>query len=621
MQVATGGGPEYVARRFRDEIGQDVEVGVRQFGGEKLYLVQVPGEQLFAASPIASALEAELAYESDSVVVTVRPKPRTSPRPTGPVKSLQDPRVDSLVQLLTSRSRTSEAQPSLSYIPNNTANLAQVTGTRHHLIFGRRGAGKTALLIEARRFVEADNHLSAWLNIQPLGTLGIDRIFLYIVRTLLETIVTESNSRGLTRAHFLDDISVIAEQVESLLAEGEFPGRQVRRLLPEIQRVIKRATASMDSRVYLFLDDFYYVPRQQQPDVLELLHASIRDSDVWLKIASIKHLSRWYRPNPPTGLQTGQDANIIDLDLSLQNPNSTIEFLSRVFSSYCSHVGILTVSNIMLKHAIDRLVFASGGVPRDFLTLSASAIGRARLRSSARTVGISDVNQAAGDAAKAKVGELEDDLASNVGFSTQTLQALTSVRELCLDEKGYTYFRIDFRDKERHPDEYGIISRLLEVRLIHLIDPSVSDRDRAGERSECYTLDLSQYSGYRLKQNIRVLDFKDGLLISKRTRPRTSEETGAAITVGRSALQVIQILRVAPLMNLTRFRSLVQAYEPMIDGIERLLRLRQSWTIDELVHELRAPYQDVAQSLSDLIDRNRVKQIDADGEAAYTLSR
>lgn len=615
------GGPEYVAQRFRDEIGQDVEVGLRQFGGERLYLVQVPDEQLYAASPIASALETELAYESESVVVTVRSKPRTSPRPTGPVKSLKDARVDNLVQLLTSRSRTSEAQPSLSYIPNNTANLAQVTGTRHHLIFGRRGAGKTALLIEARRLVEADNHVSAWSNMQPLGTQGIDRIFLHVTRTLLEAIVTESNRRGLTRAHFFESLSSLSASVEMLLAEQEFPSWQVRRLLPDIQRSIKRATESLGSRIYLFLDDFYYVPRQQQPDVLDLLHASIRDSDVWLKIASIRHLSRWYRPNPPTGLQTGQDANLIDLDLSLQSPNATIEFLSQVFSSYCSHVGIATVSNIMLKHAIDRLAFASGGVPRDFLTLSASAIGKARLRSSARTVGISDVNQAAGDAAKAKVGELEDDLASNIGFSNQTLQALTSVREFCLDEKGYTYFRIDFRDKERHPDEYGVLSRLLEVRLIHLIDPSVSDRDRAGERSECYTLDLSQYSGYRLKQNLRVLDFKDGLLMSKRTRPRTSEETGAAITVGRNALQVIGILRVAPLINLARFRSLVKAYEPMIDRIERLLRTRRSWTIDELVLELGVPYQDVAQSLTDLLDRSRVIQIDADGESAYMLMR
>ena len=614
----------HVAEQFRLVIGQPVDVTVRQIESERIYLVSVPEESIQAASAVAARVEAELAHESETVVVTVRPtRPSVQPT-TGPVRDLQDPRVDALVQLLTSRSRTSEAQPSLSYIPNNTASLAQVTGARHHLIFGRRGAGKTALLTEARRILAADHYITAWTNAQPLRTEGVERAFLHIARILVDALITEAHTRSVTKSQFFIELSNMRERVDALLEATTTPGSQVRRLLPDLQRCIKRATVSTGSRVYLFVDDFYYIPRSQQPDVLDLLHACTRDADVWLKIASIRHLSRWYRSSPPVGLQTGQDVNIIDLDLSLQNPSAAIKFLSTVLSSYCRHSGITTTGNVFGRQAVDRLVFASGGVPRDFLTLAASAIPKARSRAG-RTVGSSDVNQAAGDAAKSKIGELEDDLASNAGFSDQTLRALSRIREFCLDEKGYTYFRVDFRDKESKSDEYGILSRLLEVRLAHLIDPSVSDGDRAGERSECYTLDLSQYSGYRLKQNISVLDFDDGRLISKRTRRRTAGETEApsspTITVGVTARQVVGILRASPRLNLSRFSDLVRLYEPIIQDLEKALRGGRSSTIDELVLNLNRPHAEIADALSDLIQQGRIREIDADGVPAYALAR
>jgi len=323
-------------------------------------------------------------------------------------------------------------------------------------------------------------------------------------------------------------------------------------------------------------------------------------------------------------LQTGQDVDIIDLDLSLQDPGAAANFLSEVLTAYCKEARINTTANVISKEALDRLVFASGGVPRDFLTLAASAISIDRSRPGARAVGISAVNQAASKAARAKVGELEDDLASNAGYSAQTAQALTRVRNFCLDDRGYTYFRVDFRDKERNPDEYGVLTRLLEVRLVHLIDPAVSDPHRAGERSECYTLDLSQYSGYRLKQGIRVLDISDGRLVSKQTRLTSKALTdGRArkLLVGTTPREVVSILRGAPLLELSTFRELVSKYEPAVDLVERALRSRPSLQIDELVVMLNRPYNEIAAVIGDLIDNGAAMEIDVEGATAYRLIR
>lgn len=621
----TSSGIDLVSLRLQEAQIEHADVAVRQFDGERIYLISVPEQHLERALTVGQSLEAELAHESDSVVVTIRPVKRITVDSLGPVRNLEDPRIDALVQLLTSRSRTSEAQPSLAYIPNNTANLARVTGARHHLIFGRRGAGKTALLLEAKRRIELDHQSTAWLNMQPLRNESIERVFLHVSLRLVSALKAQASSQELINAEFYKLLSQKSDQLQELLDEPTTSPSKVRRVVPSLQMVIQRTTASMGGRLYVFLDDFYYIPRGMQAEVLDLLHSSIRDADVWLKIASIRHLTRWFRPSPPVGLQTGQDVDLVDLDLSLQDPSAAVSFLTRVLKEYCEHSHISNIHHVITREAVDRLVFGSGGVPRDFLTLAAAAISKDRARPGARAVGVSAVNQAAGEAARSKLGELEDDLASNIGYSEQTYHALTRVREFCLDQKSFTYFRVDFRDKEKHPDEYGVLTRLLEVRLVHLIDASVSYADKAGERSECYTLDLSQYSGSRLKQGLRVLDLQDGLLVSKQTRTLNRNVDGksvnSGVVVGKTAREVLGILRKAPLLELSMFQRLVQTYEPAIDDIERVLAGRRSMTIDELVDALNRPYLEVMSAVTALIERGRLEEIDAEGISAYRLRR
>lgn len=191
-------------------------------------------------------------------------------------------------------------------------------------------------------------------------------------------------------------------------------------------------------------------------------------------------------------------------------------------------------------------MLASGAVPRDYMVLAMSALGRARRRPKARVAGVQDVNQAAGDAAGSKIQELEEDMAANSGGAQQTLHSLSVIRDFCLNQEAFTYFLVGYRDKERSPELYSRLTDLMDVRLIHLVDAGVSDSHQAGTRSEAYMLDLSQFSGSRLKQRISVLDFEDGHFVSKQTR------SGAAPVRGGTSLQLIAILRRAPEFELNR---------------------------------------------------------------------
>ncbi|WP_156301884.1 hypothetical protein [Streptomyces sp. e14] len=203
--------------------------------------------------------------------------------------------------------------------------------------------------------------------------------------------------------------------------------------------------------------------------------------------------------------------------------------------------------------ALDRLVLASGAVPRDYLVLAGSAIAKAQRRQNAKLVGVQDVNQAAGDAAQVKLQELEDDMAADVASATRTISGLKVVRDFCLEETSFTYFLVSYRDKEDNPHLYSVITDLLDVRMIHLIDAGVSDAHAAGRRSEVYMLDLSQFSGSRLKQGIQVLDFSGGKIVSRKTRTTDTAKTG------NTPRQVIAILRAGPTFDLERLSALGSA--------------------------------------------------------------
>ncbi|GAA2016806.1 AAA family ATPase [Pseudokineococcus marinus] len=541
--------PQFIRQQFQDRAGVEVlEISTRAYPDELNYIVFVAEADVAAGAVIGNELDDELARSGSRAFVIVRKAPESLVAEAAgkPVKlGVHDPRANDLLRLISARSRVSIAQPSLAYVKDAQANLSVVTAARHHLIFGRRGAGKTALLVEARRQAEEEGSLTCWSNIQSLRQETPHRVVLYVLEELLATLVSRQRH---VRAESVvaTDAAALFETVRNMLASRTTHPEDVTALVPRVQRALRRYLDTEGTRFYIYLDDFYYIARDLQPLVLDMLHGCVRDCDAWLKVASIRHLTRWFQSSPPLGLQTIHDAELIDLDVTLQEPKRAKQFLESVLLQYAKRVGVARLASIFSGEALDRLVLASGAVPRDYLVLASSAILKAQGRAKARLVGVQNVNQAAGDAAGAKLQELEDDMASNVDTAEKTLAALKIVREFCLDERAHTYFLVSYRDKENAPATYNLLTDLMDLRLIHLIDSGVSEAHAAGQRSEAFMLDLSQYSGARLKQRIHMLDFSGGRMISRLTH--TSEPP----RVGDTPRQVIAILRTAPRLELSR---------------------------------------------------------------------
>jgi hypothetical protein len=67
-----------------------------------------------------------------------------------------------------------------------------------------------------------------------------------------------------------------------------------------------------------------------------------------------------------------------------------------------------------------------------------------------------------------------------------------------------------------------------------------------------YTLDLSQFSGQRLKRRLKVLDFISGHIVLKETG------TTKAVRAGDTPKQRLGILRRGPLLELKGLQTIVE---------------------------------------------------------------
>ncbi|MBQ1118596.1 ATP-binding protein [Streptomyces sp. B15] len=485
-----------------------IRVDERTFPGEKWFVVWVDEQSLVTAQSLAGSIEQALNDASDvanqSVAVTFRAH-RTEEKKVAEVEPetpLSGAKMDQLIQLLEARSRTSDALPSLKYMEDPRASLAAVGASRHHLVYGRRGVGKTALLLEAKRSAEREGHVTAWTNAHTLRRLDVASAFMSIAEVALNSLIQHAgSSQGESFARLKESNSRLVQLRKESAVSDSALGEIIADLNQALRVVLREGLVCL----YLYIDDFYLFPQDAQPHLLDCVAGMLRDCNGWIKLASIERLTRPFEPSSRIGIEVPHDASKIDLDVTLEDPGSTQRFLESVLSNYTATAGLARPSSIAKTAALGRLVLASGGVPRDYLNLFASSIVAARSRPKVREIGREDVAEAAGRAARSKRRDLEQDVSSDNAVS------LTTALDTLVEEvrgAGYTYFRIDVSQKSHN--FYELLGQLVDLRFAHLIQATLSDQHRPGVKYEVYILDLSQYADVRLKRGLSILDLKDG---------------------------------------------------------------------------------------------------------------
>lgn len=507
---------EFVQSTLRDAGVQVNGIDEKSFPGERWIIVFVPAGALLAAQSLSASIEREvndLAGSDDSLFTVLFRARSDEPERTisGPKRGrLSDPKFDQLISLLEARSRTSDALPSLKYVEDPRGSLAAVAASRHQFIYGRRGVGKTALLLEAKRLTESRGDVTVWMNAQTFRYLGASAAFLHIVNAVLAALATlGASSQSDTFAQVKDKRDKITALIDK---DPDTKDTAVSLLVTDLNTTLRSILRPEVVRLNIYIDDFYFYPIDEQPRLLDYVFAMLRDCDGWLKVASIERLTKPFEPSSRMGLQIPHDANKIDLDVTLEDPGAAQDFLENILSNYTDAATVGKPSRIAKSEALGRLVLASGGVPRDYMTLFASSIVTAReARQQAQNVGREDVAVAAGRAARGKKRELEVDAAQTSNSLLAALENLTTI----VRAKKYTYFRVNIAQKSNQG--YEALAQLADLRFIHLIQAVLSDQHRGGIRYEAYVLDLSEYTDVRMKRGLQVLDLEDGQWSSRMT--------------------------------------------------------------------------------------------------------
>jgi hypothetical protein len=313
-----------------------------------------------------------------------------------------------------------------------------------------------------------------------------------------------------------DNINGLEEVSAALIAERITPETGAVRL----NRALAKLTRAAKINAFVFLDDFHLLNFDEQPGVLHLVHAALKGANGWLKVAGLRSLLNYYSAREQIGLQVPGDAQLISLDLTLENPERAETHLKAILENFLRAVGYTASSSVLPNAAFRRLAWANAGVPRDFLQMFGRAIDHAR-RNKHTVVTLTDVNAGIGESGQRKMDELAQDARNSQG---ELLEALGTIERVCLEVERTNAFLI----RSENTAIRQRVHVLSDLRLVHLINQSITP-DRAGERYEAYIVDYSLFTGFRRRPGVKEMVPEEGQGQFKaaqlRGLPKITEET------------------------------------------------------------------------------------------------
>jgi len=273
----------------------------------------------------------------------------------------------------------------------------------------------------------------------------------------------------------------------------------------EFQQLFIDLASLSSGDAYLFLDDLYHIRRSDQAHVIDYFHRLAKDHKLWLKVGTIRHRTNWYmHGDPPIGMKIADDADEIDLDLTLEKYSLAKSFLTKILTNFAASAKVGRLDSFLTDGALDRLVLACGGVARDFLSIFRRSVVFARERNGGprgEKVGAEDVNMAAGEYDSTKREDFKRDTLDD---SSPLDGEFLKISRFCLGKNNTNCFLLD---KEQHHIEVDLIHELVDLKLVHLVRSRVTVRGKTGGIFEAYMLDLSQYAGARKRRDLQIVEF------------------------------------------------------------------------------------------------------------------
>lgn len=464
-------------------------------------------------------------------------------------------------------------------------NLDRVALDQHQVIFGRRGSGKSCLLIFFRHErARSDNVHTIYILGDVLKPLDFPDVLIRLLLVIFEKLPKKPWRKRLAlrmrrRTSAVDEViaelralleqpsmSKVAlttgESNEATSSAGATLGdgvakvdakagntklqstQQIREWNDEkIVRVENRLLdykeiiqAELDESDHpwgaFIIDDFYLINPEYQPSVIDYLHRLLRDTDLYLKVGTVKHRTRLLATTPlHVGVQVDQDVDGFNLDQTLEDIDQTGAYLENMLRKLGEEVNVDDAPATMSDDARKDLVLLSGGVPRDYLNIYRRGMEAARRRRNAARITPTDLRR--GAAALSNDTKLKDLRGDSAGDTVALETLFYDVVKFCLVDKKKTAFLISKDDIAAESETHELIQQLMDFKLIHLVDESTSAASGRPGRYEAYTLDFALFMEPR-RRNIEIVKFWE--TDNQRRRVRVREAPVYELTRGKVAV-------------------------------------------------------------------------------------
>ena len=421
----------------------------------------------------------------------------------------------------------------------------KVRGKQNYVVFGRRGAGKSTLLKTLNKY---DKSLTIYVNLEDYKDITFPNIIIKVLVAFYKEIVIKLNkeksffkkknhfsTRKITKKVNLlikdlnkkliepdnynerkkqvnkksseDSIGVSSKNINgksSFASSSEFESEhsweidklnELKTSIDFNKNLINEIIEFDKRQLILILDDFYFIPKEIQPFLLDYFHRLSKSNDFYLKIGTIKHRSHLYFQSSKSyiGMELNADIYDIDLDYTLDKWNELKVFKRELLETAIKSSGAtFDIDSVFNEQSFSQLCIASGGVPRDFLVLfikSSQLIAGKKTR-----ITVPDVREIAIQNFVNKKNALVKDSADDSNVLELYINYL---RDFVFKQKRTNVFLIENDSLNKNDIIKQVIRELVDLRFLHIIDNNTSAAPSDGKRYSAYLLDVSLYDNGR----------------------------------------------------------------------------------------------------------------------------
>jgi len=424
-----------------------------------------------------------------------------------PRNRLQSPEARYLLQTLSESlniSRHSFGDDFFARYTKSVSNAeAQITAAANHIVFGRRGAGKSSLLLYALRTRDRDKQPSAWIDMQAYE----GRTDIRVVVDILRETLTQLRARLEKAPNYKD----VLGGIDRMRRNEGLTDEDVRRFLPDVRALFAHGVPDVKN-YFLFLDDFHVIDPSTQSRLLGFIYSIARGNNLFLKISAIETLTRTWDSRSHVGLQVPHDAQTIKLDYNLTMPDKAAKHIEGILDAHAQYCALPSVQFLCTSHdVITRLVWVSAGVPRDALNIFAQAMTKGATEGRGR-VSVTNVNVAASEMVSQKMRDLDVDVPEGP-LEGDLTTALELIKDFCIKKKRKNAFLIEILNE----DSFDKILKLVDLRLLHVISEGITVGE-AGRKYLALILDYGFYTGIRAAQSVDLFNKQTGRIAYKDLR-------------------------------------------------------------------------------------------------------